>query len=209
MKNMRNRKANRHKNYNYSSSGYCFVTICTKNSISLFGKIENNKMILNEYGEIVKERWLWLQDQYNYVKCGEYAIMPNHFHGILIIDTIVGEGRALPFKIGIMIRIIWRFVVYYSFLSISWSSISFFFFNFWFKIPIGAQMNRRWADVAPVITFRISSLNGVPFKTVDVQIITPPHISALKIIIKPDLNSLFFLVHNSIMLSSMTWSITP
>jgi putative transposase len=58
MKNMRNRKANRHKNYNYSSSGYCFVTICTKNSISLFGKIENNKMILNEYGEIVKERWL-------------------------------------------------------------------------------------------------------------------------------------------------------
>ena len=55
-------------------------------------------MILNEYGEIVKERWLWLQDQYNYVKCCEYAIMPNHFHGILIIDTIVGAGRDLPLQ---------------------------------------------------------------------------------------------------------------
>ena len=90
-----NRKTNRYKGYNYSSSGYYFVTICTKDRLPYFGKIKNGKMILNEYGEIVRKRWLWLQDQYNYVRCDEYAIMPNHFHGILIIDTIVGTGRDL------------------------------------------------------------------------------------------------------------------
>jgi len=92
-----NRKANRYKTYNYFSSGYYFVTICTKDRLSFFGKIEDGKMILNECGEVVRERWLWLQDQYNYIKYGEHAIMPNHFHGILIIDT-VGTGRDLSFN---------------------------------------------------------------------------------------------------------------
>jgi putative transposase len=93
-----NRKTNRYKGYNYSSAGYYFVTICTKDRLSFFGKIEDGIMNLNDYGGIVKERWLWLQDQYNYVKCGEYVIMPNHFHGILIIDTIVGTGRDLSLR---------------------------------------------------------------------------------------------------------------
>ena len=31
-----NRKANRYKDYNYSSSGYYFVTICTRDHFSFF-----------------------------------------------------------------------------------------------------------------------------------------------------------------------------
>lgn len=50
-----NRKANRKKHYNYSSAGYYFVTICTKNRLSFFGKIEDCKMNFNESGEIVKK----------------------------------------------------------------------------------------------------------------------------------------------------------
>lgn len=59
----------------------------------LFGNISDGVMVLNPAGEIVKEAWLWLAEQYPYVVLGEFCIMPNHFHGILVIDG-VGAVRA-------------------------------------------------------------------------------------------------------------------
>ena len=43
-------------------------------------------MILNEIGNIVKKQWLWLEEQYQFIKLDEYQIMPNHLHGIIIIN---------------------------------------------------------------------------------------------------------------------------
>jgi len=83
---MKERKNNRIKNYDYSQNGYYFVTICIKNKYNFFGKIKNNKMFLNKYGKIIEKQWLWLEQHYKYVKLDEYIIMPDHFHGILIID---------------------------------------------------------------------------------------------------------------------------
>ncbi len=48
MQKIKNRKLNRLKNYDYSKSGYYFVTICTKNREHFFGEIKNAKMILND-----------------------------------------------------------------------------------------------------------------------------------------------------------------
>ncbi len=59
-KNIKSRKLNRLKIFDYSTEGYYFVTICTKKMVEWFGKIENNVMILNECGDIVKRRWIWL-----------------------------------------------------------------------------------------------------------------------------------------------------
>ncbi|MEA2096155.1 MAG: transposase [Candidatus Cloacimonadota bacterium] len=92
------RKANRYIKYDYSQNGYYFVTICTKGRLEYFGKIQNGNMIMNEFGKVVEQRWLWLQDHFDYVRCGEFVVMPNHFHGILIIDSIVGTGRDLSFN---------------------------------------------------------------------------------------------------------------
>ncbi|MCK5122577.1 MAG: transposase [Candidatus Pacebacteria bacterium] len=96
------------KDYDYSQDGYYFVTICVKNKTEYFGEIINGKMILNEYGEIAKKQWLWLTEQYNYVKLDEWIIMLNHLHGILIIENgiknigtdrvVVGAGRDLPLR---------------------------------------------------------------------------------------------------------------
>jgi REP-associated tyrosine transposase len=94
---LKKRKANRYKGYDYSKNGFYFVTICTKDRLDYFGEIHADKMILKEYGNIVQQRWLWLQDHFGYVQCDEYVIMPNHFHGILIIDN-AGSGRDLTVR---------------------------------------------------------------------------------------------------------------
>jgi putative transposase len=95
---MQNRKRNRLKDFDYSQGDGYFVTICTKDKVNYFGEIQNGEMILNEYGKIVKQQWLWLQKQYNYVSLDEFVIMPNHLHGLLIINNDVGNGRdrSLP-----------------------------------------------------------------------------------------------------------------
>ena len=104
MKNHPNRKSNRLKGYDYSQNGYYFVTICTKNYKHFFGKIKNTKMILNEFGEIVKKCWLALPNHYKNCVLDEFIIMPNHLHGIIAIENInprdnVGNGLK-PFPTG-------------------------------------------------------------------------------------------------------------
>jgi REP element-mobilizing transposase RayT len=66
------------------------VTVCVKDRREWFGEIKDGAMILNEYGQIVKKRWFWLPEQYPYVELDEFVVMPNHFHGILLI---IGNGR--------------------------------------------------------------------------------------------------------------------
>lgn len=100
-KTIKNRKANRLKNYDYSRQGYYFVTICTQNKECFFGEIENQKMILNSYGKIINQQWQWLQNQYQYVKLDKYIVMPDHFHGILIInDDIVKNNENNMTDVG-------------------------------------------------------------------------------------------------------------
>jgi putative transposase len=46
-------------------------------------------MILNKYGEIVIKYYLEIPKHFPHVILDEYMIMPNHIHGILIINTII------------------------------------------------------------------------------------------------------------------------
>lgn len=96
MQNYPNRKLNRLGGYDYSQDGYYFVTICTKNHENFFGKIKNGKMFLNDYGQIVQNQWIGLPDHYQNCILDEYIVMPNHIHGIVIINNknnnIVGNG---------------------------------------------------------------------------------------------------------------------
>lgn len=83
------RKSIRLKNYDYSSVGLYFITICTQNRKHLLGKISDGKMMLNNAGEMVNKIWFKIPQFYPPTKLHEFIIMPNHIH-IIIEITIVG-----------------------------------------------------------------------------------------------------------------------
>jgi len=59
----------------------------------LFGEIVDGKMRLNEYGRIVENEWLKAPEVRNNVELDYYIVMPNHFHGILVLNDNVGATR--------------------------------------------------------------------------------------------------------------------
>ena len=97
MKILKTRKQNRFKNYNYSTNGYYFVTICTYDRQELFGVIENDDTKINSCGHIVKNTWVQIPNHFNDIELDEFIIMPNHIHGIIIINK---SGGTAPMKEG-------------------------------------------------------------------------------------------------------------
>ncbi|WP_354636227.1 transposase [Planktothricoides raciborskii] len=80
------RQSIRLKGYDYSQSGFYFITICCYQRECLFGDIIHSQIILNNFGELVKKEWLKSAEIRQEIKLGEFVIMPNHFHGIVIIN---------------------------------------------------------------------------------------------------------------------------
>ena len=85
--NLPKRKSTRLKEYDYSNTGYYFVTICIKNRLPLLGKILNSKLLLSNEGLIVNTYISSISKIYNNIQLDEYVIMPNHIHMILIIHN--------------------------------------------------------------------------------------------------------------------------
>ena len=86
---LQNRKWNRLRDFDYSNPRLYFVTACVHDRVCSFGEVVNEQMVLNTYGNIAHDQWLWLHQQYYYVTLHSFVIMPNHMHGIIEIDTDV------------------------------------------------------------------------------------------------------------------------
>jgi putative transposase len=81
--------------YDYSGAGAYFVTICVHGRECLFGEVADGSMRLNPAGEIVRVAWDGLPERFPNVTMDIFMIMPNHFHGIIIIND-VGAPLAAP-----------------------------------------------------------------------------------------------------------------
>ncbi|MGR3811087.1 transposase [Jiulongibacter sp. NS-SX5] len=97
------RKKIRLEGFDYSSEALYFITTNVKSNLSLLGRIENSKMVLNQFGRIVEKQWDWLFEQYPYIKSHAFVVMPNHIHGVIEIkkpDIPAVKIKSIPQLIG-------------------------------------------------------------------------------------------------------------
>ncbi len=102
------------KKYSYSMPGAYFITICTYRKENILGQIIDGKIKLNVLGKITVREWLKTFQIRKNIQLDEYVIMPNHFHGIIILtdckDTmnraLANEsfGKPIPGSIPTIVR---------------------------------------------------------------------------------------------------------
>ena len=89
------RRSIRLRDFDYFSAGAYFVTVCAQKRECLFGTIQDGQVELNDAGKMVCEVWEQLSESYPNIDVDVSLVMPNHFHGIVVLD--VGAGpRACP-----------------------------------------------------------------------------------------------------------------
>ena len=81
--------------WNYTSNGYYFITICTHNRQHFFGEVINGKMNVSTIGKVVVTEWQKTEEIRLDVQLDAWVIMPNHFHGIVIINKATVEKNQI------------------------------------------------------------------------------------------------------------------
>jgi len=90
------RRTLRLKEYDYSSNGIYFVTICTHHRLSLFGTCAEGEFIPNAAGCMIEAAWQDLANRFPHMTSGLLGIMPNHIHGLITIHPQQNTGRGEP-----------------------------------------------------------------------------------------------------------------
>ena len=94
------RKPNRLPNFDYSTPGAYFITVCTKNrKCILWNSVgasiaRPHNIPLSAYGKIVNQAICNIPLHYPAVTVDNYTIMPNHIHLLLQINTDA-DGRPM------------------------------------------------------------------------------------------------------------------
>lgn len=76
----------RWQQWDYRWSGTYFITICTKNREHFFGNITNGKIQLSDVGILADVLWYEIKNHAKNMELGEFVVMPNHVHMILILN---------------------------------------------------------------------------------------------------------------------------
>ena len=94
------RKHPRLKEYDYSSEGVYFVTICTQNKRKLLSNIVGRGLApaveLTEYGKIAEQQLQLLEERFCFLEIDNYVIMPNHIHVIFVLKHQMAGASPRP-----------------------------------------------------------------------------------------------------------------
>ena len=78
--------------WDYSQAGWYFVTMCTQDRRCVLGEIVEGEVVLLPAGLVVEEEWRRTATIREHVNLDEFVIMPNHLHGIVVVNE--GEGKT-------------------------------------------------------------------------------------------------------------------
>lgn len=98
------RRSTRLPQYDYALCGAYFVTICTRNREWLFGRVTDGTMQMSTYGEIAEEEWQRSALIRAELHLEEFIVMPDHIHGIVIIESIPNQDEKRDEKRVLMAR---------------------------------------------------------------------------------------------------------
>jgi putative transposase len=62
------------------------VTTCTRHRICCLGNVIEDQFSPSDLGRIVAEEWLEMARRRAFVSLDSWVVMPNHFHGLLLIE---------------------------------------------------------------------------------------------------------------------------
>ena len=96
------RKSIRLPGYDYSEPGAYFVTICTARHRSIFSVIVDGVVQLTPIGRIVEKCWLDIPNHFHRAQLDAHIIMPNHIHGVILIEPNCGANKGEAFPTGIV-----------------------------------------------------------------------------------------------------------
>jgi REP element-mobilizing transposase RayT len=72
--------------WDYGRNAAYFITICTANRAPYFGQIVNGETAVTPVGQSARDCWREIPAHFPFVLLGEFVVMPNHVHGIIIIN---------------------------------------------------------------------------------------------------------------------------
>jgi REP element-mobilizing transposase RayT len=75
----------RWQGYDYAQAGAYYLTICTDDRRHWFGHIWDGVMHPSAIGQLARRCWNAIPEHMPHVDIGEFVVMPNHVHGIVII----------------------------------------------------------------------------------------------------------------------------
>ncbi len=84
------------QNWDYGWNAIYFITLCTAGHENRFGNLTDGKMFLSDIGLLAEKFWYEIPLHFKFIELDAFVVMPNHIHGILIINKN-DDGRYMDY----------------------------------------------------------------------------------------------------------------